>query len=138
MSARLVVTRAGKPFADVDLGEVTIVGREPGVDILLPSEGVSRHHARVTHTEEGWLLEDLWSRNGTLVNGRRVRRRPLADGDRVEICEFTLTLRLSEESVSGRQPQATLIIEEGPAPWAPSTSRCWGPFQNRPSSWECL
>jgi len=123
MSARLVVTRAGKPFADVDLGEVTIIGREPGVDILLPSEGVSRHHARVAHTEEGWLLEDLWSRNGTLVNGRRVRRRPLAEGDRIEICEFTLTFRSSEESIPGRQPQATMVIEEGPPPQAPSRSR---------------
>jgi len=123
MSARLVVSRAGKPFADVDLGEVTIIGREPGVDILLPSEGVSRHHARLTRTEDGWLLEDLWSRNGTFVNRRRVRRKPLVHGDRIEICEFTLAFHLAEESVSARQPQATMIIEEGPPPQASARSR---------------
>ena len=123
MPARLVVTRAGKPFADVDLGEVTIIGREPGVDLLLPSDGVSRHHARLTHTEDGWLLEDLWSRNGTFVNRRRVRRKPLADGDRIEICDFTLTFHCAEEAPAGRQPEATMILEEAPPPRATATSR---------------
>ena len=48
------------------------VGREPGCDVLLGSPTVSRRHALVAPTGEGWIVRDLGSGNGTFVDTRRV------------------------------------------------------------------
>jgi len=38
----------------------------------MADESVSRHHAELRHVDEGWLLRDLGSMNGTTVNGLRI------------------------------------------------------------------
>jgi HD-GYP domain-containing protein (c-di-GMP phosphodiesterase class II) len=50
------------------------VGRVPGIEMYLEDDSVSRRHAEVLYTEEGWVVRDLGSTNGTLVNGLRVGR----------------------------------------------------------------
>ena len=52
---------------------VFTIGREPGCDLFLEDTTVSRAHARLTRTADGWLLADLGSTNGTTVNGWRIR-----------------------------------------------------------------
>jgi pSer/pThr/pTyr-binding forkhead associated (FHA) protein len=52
-------------------GELTI-GRSRQCDIVLPSENVSRRHARIFTQKEGLFIEDLRSANGVFVNGKRV------------------------------------------------------------------
>jgi len=74
----------------VTLGREVTLGRDPACDVVLPSEDVSRRHARVVPEEGGHLLVDLDSTNGTHVNGWKVARRRLAGGDRVQIGPFTL------------------------------------------------
>jgi len=59
------------------------IGRDPLVELVVPDEAVSRRHTRLARCPDGILLEDLGSRNGTVVNGERVGRRVLADGDRI-------------------------------------------------------
>ena len=54
-----------------DSGEL-IVGRSRQCDIVLPSENVSRRHARIYTTAGGLAIEDLQSANGVFVNGRHV------------------------------------------------------------------
>ena len=76
--AHLVVSGEKMDPTEVPLGEVAVIGRDSSADVVLPSESVSRHHVRISRTEDGYLLEDLWSRNGTFVNRRRVRRPPFA------------------------------------------------------------
>ncbi|SEG87289.1 FHA domain-containing protein [Actinacidiphila yanglinensis] len=49
-----------------------VVGRSPGSDLRLSHDSVSRTHAVLTPTLDGWSLRDLSSMNGTLVNGRRL------------------------------------------------------------------
>ena len=67
---------------------------EPGVLSLgLPDRGVSTRHAQVSRSELGWQVEDLGSKNGTLVNGARVVSRTLADGDWLEIGHTFLLFR---------------------------------------------
>ena len=66
--AKLVITREGADPEEVVLGEVTIVGRDESADVVLASEAVSRHHAKIACTEDGYLVEDLWSRNATFVD----------------------------------------------------------------------
>ncbi|MCT2590887.1 FHA domain-containing protein [Streptomyces sp. N2-109] len=48
------------------------IGRAPGSVLRLNDFTVSRTHAQLRHTDEGWTLRDLGSSNGTWVNGRRV------------------------------------------------------------------
>ena len=48
------------------------IGRHADNDLVLPSDRVSRKHARVFRREERFLVEDLASSNGTFVNGRKL------------------------------------------------------------------
>ena len=52
-----------------------ILGRDPSVDVIVNSAGVSRRHARVIREGDSFSLEDLGSSNGTFLNGQKVQRR---------------------------------------------------------------
>jgi hypothetical protein len=62
-----------------------VIGRNPVCDIVLPGPAVSRRHARLTFADGNWILQDLDSTNGTVVNGALVGRCKLEPGDRVII-----------------------------------------------------
>jgi hypothetical protein len=63
----------------------TSIGREPDNDIQVDSRFISRHHAVVHVGSHHTVVEDLGSTNGVLVNGERVRRRALSEGDLLTI-----------------------------------------------------
>ncbi len=67
----------------VGLGEhTTSVGRLPECSITIEDGNVSREHARIKPGSNGYVVQDLGSTNGTLVNGQRISgSRMLADGD---------------------------------------------------------
>ena len=61
-----------------------IIGRDPGVDVTIPSAAVSRRHARLTREGDAYMLEDLGSSNGTYLNGERLTARHLLmSGDKI-------------------------------------------------------
>ena len=68
------------------------IGRGPGSDLLLPGFAVSRRHAELVRTDRGYALHDLGSRNGLIVNGRRLDSVVLAPGVVVVIGDFALRL----------------------------------------------
>jgi hypothetical protein len=70
-----------------------IIGRGTEADIRLPDTGVSRKHVDVVLESGVATAEDLGSTNGTLVNGRRISRQPLADGDVIRIGHSVLVYR---------------------------------------------
>ena len=57
------------------------IGRKPGNDFVIDERTVSRRHATLRRAENGWLLKDLGSRNGTRVNGHLVKRTEVVPGD---------------------------------------------------------
>jgi len=62
------------------------IGRGTGCDISIPNRFVSTHHARIAPQNGAWVLEDLGSTNGTLVNGEPLDTPyPLKPGDRVTV-----------------------------------------------------
>jgi hypothetical protein len=63
--------------------EVLTIGRSSKNVIHLDDKSVSSSHARITLTDEGHLLEDLGSSNGTYVNGQRIEKAVLTDKDRI-------------------------------------------------------
>jgi len=63
-----------------------LLGRESDCDIIIPLRQVSRHHTRVFLSEEGAIVEDLGSKNGTYLNGHRIEApTTLNDGDELQI-----------------------------------------------------
>jgi hypothetical protein len=70
-----------------------VIGRGTEADIRLPDTGVSRKHVDVVLEGATATVEDLGSTNGTLVNGRRISRQVLADGDVIRIGHSVLVYR---------------------------------------------
>jgi len=71
----------------------TVIGRSDRCDVALPSTKVSRVHCRIDGRAGVWELVDR-STHGTFINGVRVDRHELADGDRVLIGEHSAVFRL--------------------------------------------
>lgn len=69
---------------------VQIIGRSLSADIHLDEDCISREHARVTVKHKTTTVRDLDSTNGLFVNGHRVRRAMLNDGDRLHLGETVL------------------------------------------------
>jgi|GEM_PF-299428 len=113
-AARLVCLPDGKSYL-VGSAPLTI-GREPSSNVPVHSEEVSRSHAYILRTPQGFLLVDS-SLHGTYVNAERVQaQRMLADGDVVHIGgqSFRFDLRRAEPASA---------VSPGPSPGAPETSQ---------------
>jgi hypothetical protein len=82
----LVLLEGGRPGTTFRIRKQAVtIGRLPDCDLVIADPGASRRHARV-HAEGGdYVLTDLGSTNGTLVNDEPVRERTLTDGDRITI-----------------------------------------------------
>jgi DNA-binding MarR family transcriptional regulator len=65
---------------------------------------VSSNHAVVSLTPRGYVIQDLASRNGTLVNGQPIERAPLADGDTIQLGHAGPVLRFDmvDETLAGQ------------------------------------
>ncbi len=95
---------------------VNVIGR--GDDVLeIEAPTISRHHARIT-VGPAASIEDLGSKNGTWVDGRRLTGpAALVDGASVQLGSVTLTFRL------GRQPEPTESVREPAGRSAPRRAR---------------
>jgi len=78
------------PFGDTAL----VIGRSKDCDVPLADGNVSRRHAEIGRSADGFMLRDLDSTNGTTVNGRRVKSATVGEGD--EIMLGTSTLRIEQ------------------------------------------
>lgn len=80
--AQLNIGSADVPATVLPLTEAEyLIGRGRENQIQLADLGVSGRHARIYRGAEGYVIEDLKSRNGTWVNGARIEVAPLGDGD---------------------------------------------------------
>ena len=75
-------------------GRRILVGRSPNADLRLEDPSVSRLHARIELRDEGVFVEDLGSRNGTIVEGNRVDGpRPLSVDDEIAVGTAAIVFR---------------------------------------------
>jgi pSer/pThr/pTyr-binding forkhead associated (FHA) protein len=81
--------RAGTVFA-LSAG-LTRLGRDDGCDVVLDDPTVSGRHADLARTDNGVVLRDAGSLNGTYLNGRPCRQATLVEGDEVWIGKFHFT-----------------------------------------------
>jgi len=93
MPQLFVTLSDGSSFARELEGIVTI-GRAPDNLLVINESSVSSHHAKIDAGNSGVYLTDLFSSNGTCVNGEKIMTLKLSDGDRVRLgqveCVFTL------------------------------------------------
>ena len=84
-NAKLTLSGVGAEPTVFPLVGETVVGRSAKVQIQIDGDLVSRQHARFYEDDGRWYVEDLGSRNGTLLNGQRVNTSLLRNGDVVMI-----------------------------------------------------
>jgi DNA-binding NtrC family response regulator len=92
------------------------IGSRDGNAVVLSVRGVSRRHAVITTDAEGLQLEDLGSRNGTLVKGVRVQRARLSGGDTIRI--GPVALRVEEVEADDGDIAIAIAGADAPPPAA--------------------
>jgi DNA-binding winged helix-turn-helix (wHTH) protein len=106
--AILVVERDGLAIRSVQLESTLVrIGREAGCELVLASQFVSRQHAELRAVDGRFELVDLGSRNGTLLNGRRLEANtPIAlnDNDSFRIEEFSVRFVAKDDSAETLVP----------------------------------
>lgn len=85
------------------------IGRSNELDVVLVEDMVSRKHARISWQSDALVIEDLGSTNGTFVNGEKVKRAKLKEGDRVLIGTSIVRVAAAET------PSATATVNEAEA-----------------------
>ena len=84
--ARILIELDGKIIGERELNKTILsVGRLSGNDVQIPSQRVSRLHAKIRWENSAWVIEDADSVNGLIYQGSRVDRHVLNDGDRISI-----------------------------------------------------
>jgi phosphoserine phosphatase RsbU/P len=93
----------------LDAGRI-LIGRHPDCDVVLDAPSVSRQHCAIDVQNGTATVEDLRSRNGTILNGvPLVAPRPLADGDELIICGHRLAF--FEESPAAADSSAAIVVD---------------------------
>ncbi|MCG6964446.1 MAG: NHLP bacteriocin export ABC transporter permease/ATPase subunit [Acidobacteria bacterium] len=97
------------------------LGRNPDCDITLADPAMSRHHAEIRLTEDGYLLADLGSSNGTWFGDSKISERLLKDGDEFRIGGTVVRFSAPEPVQHPVAPAAKPADEPAPAkPVAPA------------------
>jgi pSer/pThr/pTyr-binding forkhead associated (FHA) protein len=74
-------------------GDRSVIGRLAGSEVELQDPGASRRHAEIRRQGDDYVLVDLGSTNGTLLNDSPVKEATLSDGDRITIGRTVLEFR---------------------------------------------
>ena len=86
MKARILIEIDGKVIGERTLNKPLLtVGRLSGNDVQVPSQRVSRLHAKIREENGTWVIEDAESLNGLIYQGRRIDRLTLRNGDRIHV-----------------------------------------------------
>lgn len=106
-----------------------VLGRARDCEVSLRGTSVSRHHARIEHTNGTWRVVDLGSRNGTFAYGKRVETATLADYGAFRVGKLELRFRMDD-----REAAPAPAPEPVPARGVPPAART--PRQREPGPGE--
>ena len=93
----------------------TTLGRESRNDIVLEGKGISRTHCCIQNWGQGWMIADLNSSNGTVVNGDNITECRLHPGDRIKIGTVVLRFELPGAGASAAALAASDRIDDSSA-----------------------
>lgn len=122
MPARLAVYLPHQPVRQVDLepGSPLVLGRGAECGARFTDARLSRRHARLEFRDGAWFIRDLGSKNGTLLNGRRIDSARLAPGDWLSLGgliagfgEISRQALESERTIARRRRDTTRELQRG-------------------------
>jgi pSer/pThr/pTyr-binding forkhead associated (FHA) protein len=119
--SKIIISLEGQQLREVELvKERTTLGRHPENDIVIDHRAVSGHHAAFTCTLNDAILEDVGSTNGTFVNGKRMSKQRLEDGDTIVVARHQLRFVAAPRKIPGAPgpavhlPPALVEVANGP------------------------
>lgn len=83
--ARLQVIAGVAGGGTFEVGQRAVIGRDPACEVVLEEAAVSRRHAEIEWTYQGYVIRDLGSSNGTFVNSAEIGETFLAENDLIEV-----------------------------------------------------
>ena len=88
---KLILLQEGQAIPFELTVDETVIGRHPECTFQINSNMVSRKHAKVVKTVDGYAIEDMGSGNGTFVNSKKIEgQTPLANDDRIKLGPMVL------------------------------------------------
>ncbi|RME20102.1 MAG: FHA domain-containing protein, partial [Deltaproteobacteria bacterium] len=112
----LVVMQGEDEGREIELvADYTSMGRGVDNDLVFPDIACSRKHAVIQREGEAYVIKDLGSGNGTIVNGRKVQQAVLNDGDEIKMGNTVLQFLLPEAKVQHRPALSTTASAPMPA-----------------------
>ena len=101
-----------------------VIGRSSDLDMVLVEDMVSRRHAKITTTEQGILIQDVGSTNGTFVNGEKIEGvARLSEGDRILVGTSIIKVVAVDTAIAESEAEARRRLEAGAARQSSSTGR---------------
>jgi pSer/pThr/pTyr-binding forkhead associated (FHA) protein len=110
--AQIKVVVSNRVVEGMPLTERAVIGRSRDADIVLPDTSVSREHARITQEGPRWFIEDLGSSYGTEVNGDKVTRAQLNEGDIVQLGDIDLIFTLETTPLEADTTLSAQTVEQ--------------------------
>src|SRR5215470_13827312 len=91
-----------------------LIGRKGDADVVLNNQHVSRHHAKLVKTADGYQIQDLESTHGTFVNESRVKHQELKSGDKISLGKDRIDLHyvVGEIQKKGNKNDTTQIFDK--------------------------
>ncbi len=118
MFSLIIIRPDGQEVEQAFRTERTAIGRHEKSDLRLLDSMVSRHHCLITREDKGSVIKDLESRNGTWINGRKIKkRRHIKNGDIIQIGPFRLVFRERQHSDHSLQSQTLEMTQVGAKPF---------------------
>lgn len=113
MDVVLKVTKGSKAGAKVSVKkDEFVIGRSPECHLCAGSTSISRRHCMIRRTDNRITVQDLGSRNGTLVNGHKITEETeLASGDTISIGTLEFLLTLTSGIKNDKKPQVSSVAE---------------------------
>ncbi len=99
-------------LTELDASQSYVIGRSEDCSICIPAEAVSGQHASLTPSEQGWVLEDMGSSNGTSVNGQEMTQALLTDGSHIMLGGQIALLFTDDQPVAA----SAKVADEVPPP----------------------
>ena len=114
---KLIIKNGIQKDTEVAVKAPMIIGRGAAADLSLPDAGVSRRHASLNLQDSEWVLEDLNSANGTVVNGWRVEKPTLLkDGDVIGVGSVFIEYSRRDLAPPPSSAPDVQLVDDGPQP----------------------
>ena len=114
MAYLLIQSGDGREVGRLAIDGPVLIGRSPDCDVRLHDILASREHCAIEHDGESWILSDHNSRNGTSLNGQRVKKHKLNHNDTVTVGRTRIIFR-DEVLLDGDAPTRQFSPSDRPA-----------------------